>query len=228
MRDFGIIIQARSGSKRFPRKVYKKIDKKTTLEILLNRIKKIKSLKIIVATTTYPRDEKIVNLSKKMGVFSFRGKEKDVLSRYYYCAKKYKLKHIIRLTGDCPLIDPSLVKKMIKLYSNSKYDYLSNTVPVYKSKYPNGSDIEIFSMKALKKNFHNCKNKFDREHVTNFFYKSEFFKTKILNPKFNFSNFRYTLDYKKDLINIKKIYNYLKKNNLSGTTKQIVNFLKKH
>ena len=92
-----------------------------------------------------------------MGVFSFRGKEKDVLSRYYYCAEKYKLKHIIRLTGDCPLIDPSLVKKMIKLYSNSKYDYLSNTVPVYKSKYPNGSDIEIFSMKALKKIFISAK-----------------------------------------------------------------------
>ena len=86
-----------------------------------------------------------------MGVFIFRGVERDVLSRYYYCAKKYKLKYIIRLTGDCPLIDPGLIKKMINIFKNSKVDYLSNTVPINKSGYPNGSDIEVFSMKALKK-----------------------------------------------------------------------------
>ena len=226
MKDFGIVLQARSNSKRFPRKIYKLIDKKSTLEILLERIKKIKPLKIIVATTNYPRDDKIVKISNKMGVFIFRGVERDVLSRYYYCAKKYKLKYIIRLTGDCPLIDPGLIKKMINIFKYSKVDYLSNTVPINKSRYPNGSDIEIFSMKALKKNFQYCKNLFDREHVTNFFYKKKFFKIKILKPKFDYSNFRYTLDYPKDMVNIKKIYNYLNKNNLSGTTIQIVQFLK--
>ena len=226
MKNYGIVLQARSSSKRFPRKIYKQIDKKSTLEILLERIKKIKSLKIIVATTNYSKDDKIVKLSNKMGVLIFRGVERDVLSRYYYCAKRYKLKYIIRLTGDCPLIDPGLIKKMINIFKNSKVDYLSNTVPINKSRYPNGSDIEIFSMKALKKNFQYCKNPFDREHVTNFFYKKKFFKTKILKPKFDYSNFRYTLDYPKDMVNIKKIYNYLNKNNLSGTTIQIVKFLK--
>ena len=226
MKNFGLVLQARSSSKRFPRKIYKQIDKKSTLEILLERIKKIKSLKIIVATTKYPRDDKIVKLSNKMGVFIFRGVERDVLSRYYYCAKEYNLKYIIRLTGDCPLIDPSLVKKMINIYKKSNVDYLSNTVPINKSRYPNGSDIEIFSMKALRKSFLLCKNLFDREHVTNFFYKEKIFRTKILKPKFDYSNFRYTLDYPKDMVNIKKIYNYLNKNNLSGTTIQIVRFLK--
>tara|TARA_Y100000591_G_scaffold296299_1_gene286376 strand:- start:107 stop:802 length:696 start_codon:yes stop_codon:yes gene_type:complete len=226
MRDFGIILQARSASKRFPKKIYKQINKKSILEILLERVRKIKTLKIIVATTIYSRDDKITKLSNKMGVLNFRGREKDVLSRYYFCAKKYKLKHIIRLTGDCPLIDPGLIKKMIKIYKKTKIDYLSNTVPINKSRYPNGSDIEIFSMDALKKNFQNCKSKFDREHVTNFFYKKKSFKIKILKPKFDFSNYRYTLDFPKDLLNIKRIYNHLNKKKLSGTTNQIVSFLK--
>ena len=226
MKNFGVIIQARSGSKRFPRKVHKKINKKSILQILIERVKIIKNLRIIVATTNKSRDDKIIELSKNMGVLTFRGSEEDVLSRYYHCAKKYDLKYIIRLTSDCPLVDPSLIKKMIRNFVKSKVDYLSNTVPINKSRYPNGSDIEIFNIKALKKNYSLCKDKFDREHVTTFFYKKKFFKTKILKPKFDFSIFRYTLDYPKDLINIKNIYNYLNNNNLSGTTNQIVKFLK--
>ena len=226
--DTFIFIQARQGSKRFKNKVLKKIQGNELIKIQYKRLLKVKSKKKIVFLIPKKNNIKLKKFLILNKISFYQGSEKNVLSRYYNAAKKYRSKKIIRLTGDCPLIDPSLVKKMIKLYSNSKYDYLSNTVTVYKSKYPNGSDIEIFSMKALKKNFHKCKDKFDREHVTNFFYKSKLFKTKILNPKFNFSNFRYTLDYRKDLINIKRIYNYLKKNNLSGTTNQIVNFLNKH
>ena len=137
-----IILQARLGSTRFPKKIFKKILNKTILEYLINRLKISKlTKKIIVATTTKKIDLPIVKLCRRMKIDCFRGSEKDVLKRYFDCAKKYNVKNIIRITSDCPLVDPFLIDKMYLIFKKKKIDYLSNTTPIYKSQFPNGMDI---------------------------------------------------------------------------------------
>tara|TARA_B100001059_G_C17829413_1_gene583577 strand:+ start:2753 stop:3514 length:762 start_codon:yes stop_codon:yes gene_type:complete len=227
--NFGIIIQARTGSKRFPNKILKKINNNyNVLEFLITRIlNQFDKKNLLIATTKLKRDRKIINISKKFKINIFLGSEKDVLSRYLNCAQKYKIKNIIRLTSDCPLIDSELIKKMISVYKNNKLDYLSNTLPPNKSKYPDGSDIEIFSLKALKVANKMSKSISDREHVTNLFWKkNKIFKSSLISQKKNLSNYKFSIDYKDELIMIKKIVNILENSNLKGKSSEIVNIIK--
>lgn len=229
--NFGIIIQARANSTRYPEKVLKKIDKKNS--VLGFQIKRVlnefKNKNIFIATTIKKKDEKICLVAKNNNVNFFRGSEKNVLKRYLDCAKKFKIKNIVRITSDCPLVDPKLIKKMLKIFLESKYDYFANTYPINKSTFPDGSDIEIFKFSSLKKAYESAKNKDDLEHVTTYFWKnSHSFKIKNYKIKKNFSDFRYCVDYKDDLMVIRQIVKYLEKNNLNGNTFEIVNFLKKN
>ena len=229
--NFGIIIQARASSTRYPEKVLKKIDNKNTvLDFQIKRVlKEFENKYIFIATTLKKKDKSICLIAKKNNVNSFRGSEKNVLKRYLSCAKKFNIKNIIRITSDCPLVDPKLIKKMLNIFLKENYDYLANTYPINKSTFPDGSDIEIFNLRSLKKAFNSVKNKDDLEHVTTYFWKnSHIFKIKNYKIKKNFSNYRYCVDYKDDLLVIRKIVKYLKINNLSGNTFQIVNFLKKN
>ena len=105
--------------------------------------------KLFLATTKLKKDTKILKVAKKLNIKVFLGSEKDVLSRYLDCSTKYNINNIIRLTSDCPLVDPKLIKKMISIYKKKNLDYLSNTLPPNKSSFPDGSDIEIFNSKAL-------------------------------------------------------------------------------
>ena len=203
-KKIGIIIQARLGSKRFPKKILKKIKKKTVLEILLNRLKKINfTNKIIIATTNKKEDKKIVEIAKKNKLEYFCGNENDVLERYYLCAKKFKLTDIIRITSDCPFSDPLLINKMYKKYSKSNFDYFSNVI---KPTFPDGLDVEIFNFKTLKKTWQLAKTSYEREHVTSHMITN----TKI--KKFNYENScdlsdeRITLDTYDDYIKIKNFY----------------------
>jgi spore coat polysaccharide biosynthesis protein SpsF len=136
----GLIFQARANSKRLKKKIFKKINNKTILELFIQRIKKVKKIQhIIAATTNNLEDDKTVLISKINKVNIFRGSEKNVLSRFYNAAKKFKLDLIIRCNADCPFIDPKLINKMLKNYKNS-YDYYSNIlIPTF----PSGMHIEI-------------------------------------------------------------------------------------
>tara|TARA_B100000959_G_C14753451_1_gene530182 strand:+ start:68 stop:814 length:747 start_codon:yes stop_codon:yes gene_type:complete len=226
------IIQARLGSTRLPKKIIKKVNKnETVLEYLVNRLKKSSKIKkIIVATTKNPLDDKIESLCIKKNIFCFRGSERDVLSRYYVCAKKFKVETIIRVTSDCPLIDPKIIDKTINLFNKKKLDYCSNTSPIIKPMWPDGSDVEVFSFNALKKAYLKCHDKHFREHVTFFFWKKKklMFKIDQLRNKFNWSNYRFTLDYKEDFYVIKFIINQLEKKKIFGYTHQIIKILKKN
>lgn len=227
LKNTGIIIQARTNSSRFPQKILKKINGSTVLDFMLKRVNKVNHCKKILATTTNNSDTILIKIAKKNNFFTFRGVENDVLSRYYHCAKFYKLKYIVRLTSDCPLIDPKLIMTMLKKYFEKNYDYYSNTTPAKLSTFPNGSDIEIFSFKALRKNHKLCQNLNDREHVTNFFFNSKkIFKIGNYISKVNYSNIRYTLDYPLDLTRIRSVYKCLKAKNILGTTKQIISIIK--
>jgi len=229
--NFGIIIQARTSSTRYPEKILKKIDKKNTvLDFQIKRIlKEFKNKNIFIATTLKKNDKKICLIAKKYNVNFFKGSERNVLKRYIDCAKKFNIKNIVRITSDCPLVDPNLIKKMLKIFLKRKFDYFANTYPISKSTFPDGSDIEIFKFSSLKKAFNSTKNKDDMEHVTSYFWKNTYlFKTKNYKIKKNLSGFRYCVDYKDDLVVIRQIVKYIDKNNLSGNTIQIVNFLKKN
>ena len=142
------IVQARFNSRRFPGKVLKKIYGKTVLEILLKRLQKSKKItKIVLATSKENSDLAIVDLVNKLNFDVFLGSKNDVLSRFYYAAKKFKADAIIRITADCPLIDPNLVDDLIKKFTQSEFDYISNSID---PSFPDGLDVEIFKYKALK------------------------------------------------------------------------------
>ena len=123
------------------------------------------------------------------------------------------------------MIDPKLLDQFYRFYKKKNYDYVSNTTPPHKSTFPDGSDIEIFSAKALSRVKKYCKDKVDKEHLTNFIWKDKKFKIFTFKHKKNLSNYRYSLDYKQDFHSIKKIFYVLKKNKQFGYTDEIIKII---
>jgi glutamate-1-semialdehyde 2,1-aminomutase len=197
------IIQARMNSTRFPGKVMKKINNLPLIDILIKRLINSRKIeKIVVATTKSESDDLLVNHVKNLGYNIFRGSEDDVLDRYYQTAKAFHSDIIIRITADCPLIDPWLVDKIIEEYANLKVDYLSNTLD---PTFPDGLDIEVFSFKVLEDAWHMAKPGYSREHVTPFIKESKKFKCLNYSNKIDFSKERWTVDEPEDYIVIKNI-----------------------
>ena len=148
---FSIIVQARMGSSRLPGKVLKKINDMPMIEIILKRLSLSRKVdNIILATSEKQQDILLSKFVKELGFEVFNGSENDVLSRYYWASKYYDLKNIIRITGDCPLVDPSIIDEMCNEFSRNNPDYLSNIFP---RSFPKGLDIEIFSFKSLERAF---------------------------------------------------------------------------
>ena len=223
------IVQARCNSIRLPNKVLKKFDGKPAIEILYERLNLSKKLNnIIIATSKNPSNLKLVSFCKEKKFDFFLGSENNVLKRYFDCAKIFRVRNIIRVTSDCPLIDPYLVKKMYKNFQKNKTEYLANTLPEKNKKYPDGSDIEIFTFAALKKMYKLKLNKHDREHVTNKFWDSGKFKKKIFFSKLDFSKYRYSIDYQSDVTVVRFIIAKLIKLNQFGFVKEIVNIIEKN
>tara|TARA_B100000579_G_C22645342_1_gene763460 strand:- start:39 stop:722 length:684 start_codon:yes stop_codon:yes gene_type:complete len=219
------IVQARMSSSRFPGKVLQKIHKEyTCLEFLIKRLRRSKKIsRLVVACTKNSKDKKIIDILNKNKINYFRGLEKDVLNRYYQTAKKFNADIIIRITSDCPLMDPTLVDKFVLLFQKKNVDYLSNTSP---RSFPDGLDIEIFNIKTLITTHLNAYTKYDREHVTNYMIKSKKFKKFNYKLNKNYSKLRITLDYKKDLIDIRNIIKRLKYK-INFTWKDIIKVLGK-
>jgi len=219
------IIQARFDSKRFPGKVLKKINNKAILEILLRRLSRSKYIsRIIVACSKNNKDQAIVDICKKLKINYFIGSENDVLERYYKTAKKYKALNIVRITGDCPLIDPKVVDEVIINFFEKKVDYASNTNP---PTYPDGLDVEVFKFSALQYAFFKSKDPLEREHVTPFIVNHKKFTKFNLKYFKNISSLRLTLDEKEDLFVLEKIIKNFK-NNIYFNLKNILDFLRKN
>ena len=222
-----IIIQARMGSSRLPGKVLKKINKKPLLAYQIDRVKLSKKYdNLVVASTNLEKDKPIVDFCKKNNINYFLGSENNVLKRFYDCAVFYKANTIIRLTADCPLVDPKVIDKVITLYENEKVDYAANTIPPKTRKWPDGSDVEVFSFTALHLAFKNAVSIEDKEHVTFYIWKNKKFKLAQLNNIENWSEYRYTVDYLEDYEVVKKIFNLISKKKLKGSTEDIVKLLK--
>jgi len=212
MSNICCIIQARIGSTRLPGKVMMNVEnQKPVLYFVIKQLQECKLIdKIIVATTTNAEDDQIVNYSKNLGIDCFRGSSKDVLDRYYQCAKEYSVSTIVRITSDCPLIDPEIVDSVINMFENNSYDYITNFLP--NSTFPNGVEVEVFSMNGLEKVWKKAKLPSEREHVTPYFsnHKDEFEITNIKNPE-NLSHLRWSVDRIEDLKLVRLIVSKIKK-----------------
>lgn len=204
-----VIIQARMGSTRLPGKVMKSILGKNILIHDLERIKKMKTINgIVVATTILDEDDIIVdavkNYDKNIGIY--RGSPENVLERYYEAAREFKADIIVRITSDCPLIDPMISDLVVETFLSNNCDYCCNNMP---GTYPHGLDTEAFSFEALEKAWKEAPP-FEKEHVTEYIINNPD-KFKLINVKNrkDLNNLRWTLDYPEDFIFIKEIYERL-------------------
>lgn len=208
-----LVTQARIGSTRLPGKVLKKIEHKTLLQIHLERLCKCKSITdIIVATTTKDEDKVIYENSLFLGFNAFKGSENDVLDRFYQAVKNIKPDWIVRVTSDCPLIDPVLVDNVVNFVRDNKKDYGSN---ILIENFPDGQDVEVFKFSVLENAWKNATLQSDREHVTTFIRKNSDFNggnifSAINYPCHeNFSDIRMTVDEKVDFDLISILINNL-------------------
>lgn len=218
-----IIIQARTDSRRFPKKVLSIIKGRPLLWHVINRVKQMKHDEIVVATTSRKIDDKVVEIAKISNVKYYRGKTCDVLDRFFKTAQKHKADIIVRITADCPLIDPIESNKVIDKFLSNKYDYVTSDDETY----PKGIDTECFNFTSLKKAWKNAKLKSEREHVTPYIWKrpDKFTIGKVYNDKP--IKLRWVVDYKDDLIFIKKIYDRLYKNSNIFLMTDILKVIKK-
>ena len=225
--ETAIILQARLGSKRFPGKVLKKINGKTILEYTIKRLKKTKlSKNIIVVTTKREEDQKIIKVAKKTNCHTFRGSTNNVLNRYYKAAVYYKVKNIVRVCSDCPLIDPKIINKVYFFYLKNNYDYVSNKI--FPS-YPIGMGLEILNFQSLKKANKLTKNSYDKEHVTPYIYKNpKKFKIKNVGLKKKLLNYRIVLDYIEDFKLISNIQKHFNKQRKDFTLKDIIKYINRN
>lgn len=225
----GAVIQARTSSKRFPGKILKYLPYDTNITVLeqvIHRLKKSKKLnEIIIATTTDENDRKIVEIAKKENVSFYEGSKNNVLERYYLAAKKNDLDVVVRITSDCPCMDPDIVDLVLETHLNKNSDYTSNTLM---RTFPVGLDVEVMSFQTLEKCYNNAKTDLEKEHVT-FYVHNNLNKFKIENVVANGPNesrIRITLDTEEDYILLCAIFDYLYKNDEIFKLKEILKLFK--
>lgn len=224
----GAIIQARMASTRLPRKTLMEIEGKPMLWHLIERLKHSKLVdKIIIATTYNPKDKAIVDFAKKYSLLVMRGNEDDVLDRFYQAAKIIKANTIVRVTPDCPLLDPKIVDEVIAEFLKGGYDYVTNTL-IYT--YPDGLDVEVFSFDALRKAHREAKSKAEREHITLYIRNSGRFRLKnVLNKNAVSPHlFRWCVDEEKDLEFVRAVYEHLHTDGKIFYMNEVMDLLKKY
>ena len=193
-----IIIQARMGSTRLPGKVMIPVNGVPLLQGFLERLCILRpSIPIVLATTTSSSDNVVAALGNQVGVSVFRGSEEDVLDRYVQAVAPTSADVVIRLTGDCPLVDPAMVAAAVKLFEGLSADYLSNTIH---RTFPRGFDIEVMKRAALEKAAREATLPADREHVTLYIIRhpKEFHLASFISVE-DLSNWRLTIDTADDL-----------------------------
>ncbi len=198
------IVQARMSSTRLPGKVLKSVKNTTMLEYQLSRVSLSKFIdKIVVATSIDKSDDAIVDICNNIGVEVFRGSLSNVLERFYQCASKYLPENVVRITADCPIIDPLIIDNVIRLHEETNSDYTSNVFP---RSFPDGLDVEIMTYQLLDYVYKNATEQEDIEHVTKYIHKNHTkFKISNFENSNDLSKFRWTLDTETDYIFLKEL-----------------------
>ncbi|HVJ32212.1 MAG TPA: UDP-2,4-diacetamido-2,4,6-trideoxy-beta-L-altropyranose hydrolase [Terriglobia bacterium] len=200
-----VIVQARTSSTRLPAKVLKPLGSRTVLEQCLHRCRAIEGIDAVVcATTTDPADDRIAAIAQEAGVLVFRGSVTDVLGRYLGAARLAEADIILRVTSDCPLIDPGICAKVLRLREETRADYVSNNMP---ASYPHGLDCEAFTRVALELADEQASESYDREHVTPWIRRQPQLKqASLIGPGWPASAQRWTLDYPEDYTFFKAVF----------------------
>jgi spore coat polysaccharide biosynthesis protein SpsF len=223
------IIQARVGSTRLPGKILRGISGKPILWHVVNRLKYSQLIdEIVLAIPASSPNDKLEVFAMENGLKYFRGSEEDVLSRYYGAATKFKGDIIVRLTSDCPLIDPKVTDHTIKTHFRSKADY---TTAEPNSGFPRGLDTEVLNFKSLERAYQEAKRDYEREHVTPYIYQHpELFKIQSVEAtgKLRRPDLRLTIDTEEDLKLIKEIYKRLYRDRNMFYTEDVIDLLDKH
>lgn len=207
----GAIVQARLSSERLPKKVLLPLSGRPVLWHVLNRLQRCRRLDLVVlATSTKKEDKALKKISDSLSAPIFFGSLNDVLSRFYYAAKKYRFDAIVRVTADCPLIDPVIVDEVIEKFIEGGFDFYELC-----GEFPDGLDVSIFAFNALEYAFKNARMPSDREHVAAVFFRSNKGKLKVGGyEKFKEKgNYRWTLDEPRDYEFLQKVFAELYKEN---------------
>ena len=221
------IVQARTDSSRLPGKVLLPVLQQPMLMHQLQRISRSKRLdKVIVATSDQESDDALAKVVLDNGYECFRGSEDDVLARFYELCSSLDLQEddmIVRLTGDCPLLDSLVIDELVDFFTKQNVDYAANCiVPVY----PDGFDAEIFTFRSLQEAFLKADRPSDREHVTPYIYTSGLFKTANIEKEDRMDHLRLTVDEKEDFQLIRRLYEHFGHNRF--TYEEIIRYLSKH
>ena len=225
-------------SKRFPNKVISDLSGTQLIERILQRVKKVKKIeKIIIATTKRKEDDILVEIAKSNKVEAFRGSENDLVDRYYQAVKDKNFSHILRLPADNPIPDPLEYNRLINYHLKTDNDFSSNICNFMRNGYPDGFGVEIFTVNSLKKIWKNEKRKKFREHIALNFYD---YKKDKKNLKFNFKigtvkrpkkisrpKLVFDVNYYKDYLFIKKIYEYFSSQKKFFTATDVVKWYEK-
>jgi glutamate-1-semialdehyde 2,1-aminomutase/spore coat polysaccharide biosynthesis protein SpsF len=199
------IIQARMGSSRLPGKSLADIEKRPMLWHVIERVKRASLVdRVVVATSTAPADDAIERMCRDNGVPCYRGSENDVLDRFYGAARRERAAQVVRITADCPLIDPEVIDRVVRRFQHGDLDYASNAMV---RSYPDGLDTEIFSFAALERAWHEARKSSEREHVTPYLRSEKFRTANVENGSTSlYQHYRWTVDEVEDLEFIRAVY----------------------
>jgi spore coat polysaccharide biosynthesis protein SpsF len=218
------IIQARMGSTRLPGKILMPLAGKPTLWHVVDRLRHAKSLyKIVIATTDEPQDDVVEKFCQEQGFNCFRGSQEDVLDRYFQAAKQFGADPVVRITADCPVIDPEIVDKVVEGFMNGHYDVYGLA-----GEFPDGLDCELFSFKTLEDTWNNALLPSDREHVGPYMQKHpEKFRFGRYEKFSGLGHHRWTLDEETDYRFLSEIFARLYRTDHIFLTQDILDLLKK-
>lgn len=221
------IVQARTNSLRLPRKVLKSIQGIPLIVHLLRRVNESKKInKVILATSNQSSDDELVDIVEKFNFYTFRGELDDVLQRYNDCSKKEAADIIIRITGDCPLMDPFLIDEIIEEFISKDWDYIGNSIDEHNLSVPDGYDIEIFKSSLLYSASENALLASEREHVTPWMRKfNAKIKWKHFNHSIKYPYYRLTVDDPIDFEVIQEIFDQLYSINPMFNINDVIKFL---
>lgn len=205
------IIQARMSSSRLPGKVLMEIGGKPMLYQVVRRVRHARSVgQVVVATTYDPSDDPVAEFCRQHGFSFYRGDLQDVLDRYYQTAKLFSAKTIVRITGDCPLMDPREIDRTVQAFMESGVDFAANRLPPpWERTTPIGMDIEVVRMDALARAWREAQAKYEREHVMPYLYDQEGrFRTLLVDHEPDLGHLRLTVDTPEDLVLVRRIFEH--------------------
>jgi len=180
---------------------------------VVNRTRKAAKIEtVVVATTLDPTDDELARFCTASGIPVFRGDPLDVLDRYYQAAHQFDVDPVVRLTADCPLIDPALIDLLLDMFADQGLDFIANRLPPpFQRTYPIGLDVEICSFKALEQAWELAREPFEREHVMPYIYTHpDQFNMHVVNAERDYGNMRWTVDTPQDLQFVQKVMEYMK------------------